>query len=114
MKHWKILASLKKMMINKRGNRGRKHRHNDAIELIWDDGISMESLLMGSQTIDGLVYPKQISSFPSGSELGEYLRNRIGVPLGQPVRRFHLDRYGRTDIAVTKIGEGVYKFDFSV
>ena len=46
--------------------------------------------------------------------MGEYLRNRIGVPLGQPVRRHHLDRYGRTDIAVYLIGEGVYKFDFSV
>lgn len=94
--------------------RGRMHRHNDSIEIIWDDGINIEGLLMGSQQIDGVVYPKQISSFPSGSELGEYIRNRIGVPLYQPVRRFHLDRYGRTDIAVSIIGEGVYKFDFSV
>lgn len=94
--------------------RGRKHRHNDAIELIWDDGISMEGLLMGSQPIHGVIYPKQVSSFPSGSELGIYLRNRIGVPLGQPVRRLHLNTYGRTDIAVSLINDGVYKFDFSV
>jgi hypothetical protein len=94
--------------------RGRIQRHNDSIEMIWDDGISMEGLLEGSQPIDKIIYTKQLSSFPSKSELGEYLRNRIGVPLGQPVRRFHLNRYGRTDIAVTKIGEGVYKFDFSV
>ncbi len=94
--------------------RGRVTRHNDAIDIIWDDGISMEGLLEGSQPIDGMTYPKQISSFPVKSELGEYLRNRLGVPLGQPVRKFHLERYGRTDIAVSLLGEGVYKFDFSI
>jgi hypothetical protein len=94
--------------------RGRIQRHNDAIEIIWDDGISMEGLLEGSQPIDGLIYPKQISSFPVKSQLGEYIRTRIRVPLGQPVRKFHLERYGRTDIAISKLGEGVYKFDFSI
>ncbi len=94
--------------------RGRAQRHNDSIEIIWDDGISMEGLLEGSQPQDGPFYPKQISSFPSKSEMGIYLRNRIGVPLGLPVRRFHLDRYGRTDIAISLLGEGVYKFDFSI
>lgn len=93
--------------------RGRVHRHNDAIEIIWDDGFSMEGLLFGNQTLDGVVYPKQVSSFPHASELGIYLRKRIGVPLGQPVRRMHLNRYGRTDVAVSLISEGVYKFDFS-
>lgn len=94
--------------------RGRIQRHNESIEIIWDDGISMEGLLEGSQPIDDVIYPKQISSFPAKSELGEYLRWRIGVPLGQPVRRFHLEKYGRTDISIEKIGEGIYRFDFSV
>ena len=94
--------------------RGRVQRHNDAIELIWDDGKTMEGLLEGSQTINGVIYPKQLSSFPSKSELGEYIRNRIGVPLGQPIRRFHLERYGRIDIDISLLGDGVYKFDFSV
>jgi hypothetical protein len=95
-------------------DRGRMNRHNDSIEIIWDDGISMEGLLEGSQPIDDVIYPKQISSFPIKSELGEYIRNRINVPLGQPVRRHHLERYGRLDIGVSLLGEGVYKFDFSV
>jgi len=95
-------------------NRGRVQRHNDAIEIIWDDGITMEGLLEGSQPIDGVNYPKQISSFPNKNQLGEYFRRRIGAPLGQPVRRHHLDRYGRTDVGVSLISEGVYKFDFSV
>jgi hypothetical protein len=95
-------------------NRGRMQRHNDSIEIIWDDGLTMEGLLEGSQPVNGMIYPKQISSFPVKAELGEYIRYRIGVPLGQPVRRHHLERYGRTDIKVSLLGDGVYKFDFSV
>lgn len=95
-------------------NRGRVQRHNDSIEIIWDDGITMEGLLEGSQPIEDIIYPKQISSFPVKAELGEYLRNRIGVPLGQPVRRHHLENYGRIDIAISLINDGIYQFDFSV
>lgn len=94
--------------------RGRRQRDNEAIEIIWDDGITMEGLLEGTQPINDIIYPKQISSFPVKSELGIYLRNRIGVPLGQPVRRHHLERYGRTNIEISLLADGVYKFDFSV
>lgn len=52
--------------------RGRMQRHNDSIEIIWDDGTTMEGLLEGSQPINGIIYPKQISSFPEKSQLGEY------------------------------------------
>lgn len=93
---------------------GRVQRHNDSIEIIWDDGLTMEGLLEGSQPMNNTIYPKQISSFPIKAQLGEYLRIRLGVPLGQPVRRHHLERYGRTDITVSLLAEGVYKFDFSV
>jgi len=95
-------------------SRGRFQRHNDAIEIIWDDGLTMEGLFEGSQPVDDVIYPKQISSFPVKAQLGEYIRNRIGVPSGQPVRKHHLERYGRTDITVSLLAEGVYKFDFSV
>jgi len=94
-------------------NRGRMQRHNDSVEIIWDDGITMECLFEGSQPVDGHIYPKQISSFPNKSQMGEYLRQRLGVPSGQPVRRHHLDRYGRIDIHVNLIGDGIYRFDFS-
>ena len=93
--------------------RGRAHRHNDAIEIIWDDGVTMEGLLMGSQNVDGVKHPKQIMSFPTAQHMGRYLRSRLGVPPESPVRKHHLDRYGRTDIEVTLAGEGVYYFDFS-
>lgn len=104
----------KQMNPQQTDKRGRIQRHNDSIEIIWDDGVTMEGLLEGSQPVNGMIYPKQISSFPSKAELGEYIRTRIGVPLGQPVRRHHLERYGRTDIQVSLLGDGVYKFDFSV
>ena len=94
--------------------RGRRQRANEAIELIWDDGVTMEGLLEGTNNVDGIAYPKQISSFPIKSEMGVYLRNRLGVPLGQPVRRHHLDNYGRTDIRVSLLGNGIYSCDFSV
>lgn len=94
--------------------RGRKQRSNEAIELIWDDGITMEGLLEGTNMVDGIAYPKQISSFPAKNQMGEYLRRRLNVPLGQPVQRHHLDRYGRTDITVSLLGNGIYSCDFSV
>lgn len=95
-------------------NKGRSHRNNDYIEIIWDDGTRMEGLLEGSQPIDDVIYPKQISSAPAKSDLGQYMRHRIGVPLGQPVRRHHLDTYGRHDIKITLLEDGIYSFDFSV
>ena len=55
--------------------RGRRQRSNEAIELIWDDGITMEGLLEGTNNVDGIEYPKQISSFPAKNQMGEYLRN---------------------------------------
>ena len=94
--------------------RGKAQRQNDAIEMIWDDEVTMEGLLEGNYPIGNVMFPKQISSFPHKSQLGEYFRNRLGVPSGQPVRRHHLEAYGRTDVGVSLIAEGVYRFDFSV
>lgn len=94
--------------------RGRIHRHNDNIEIIWDDGVCMDGLFFGNQEIDEILYPKQVGSFPHYAEMGKYLRERLGVPHGQPVRKLHLDRYGRDTIDISLISEGVYKFDFSI
>lgn len=94
--------------------RGRRHRNNDAIEIIWDDGVCMDGLLAGSQTINGIKYPKQVESFPRAEEMGKYFRRRLHVPDGKPVRKLHLDRYGRDTVGVSLLSEGVYKFDFSI
>ena len=91
-----------------------KKRHNDHIEIIWDDGTTMEGLLEGNYTKNGKIYPKQISSCPEKKVLGEYIRSRIGVPSEHKITRTDLERYGRTDITVSLQGEGIYYFDFSV
>lgn len=95
---------------------GRKNRENDEVELIWDDGTVMIGLLEGQNynKIDGMVYPKQLSSAPQKSVLGTYLRKRIGVSLDHVITMADLKRYGRYDVDISLIGEGIYYMDFSV
>ena len=93
---------------------GRPQRNNDPVDMLWDDGVTMKGLMEGSQPIDGIRYPKQFCTFPQKKDLGIYIRNRVGVPLGTPVTRVQLDAYGRTHIDVSLIGEGICSFDFSV
>lgn len=93
---------------------GKMQRHNDSIEIIWDDGTVMEGLLEGSQDIGGITYPKQISSSPEKSIIGAYIRQRIGVPSSSKISKIDLQRYGRTNISISLQSEGVYLFDFSI
>ena len=95
------------------------HRHNDIIEIIWDDGTEMKGLLEGSipkKDVAGKIelYPKQLASCPQKSELGKYLRQRLGIREGVSITLADLDRYGRRTIDVSLQGEGIYFFDFSV
>lgn len=92
---------------------GRK-RQNEVVEIIWDDGESFKGLLEGTITINGIVFPKQISSHPNKDSIGKYIRNRLNVPLGTLVTMDHLRKYGRNNISVSLLEEGVYFFDFSV
>lgn len=96
-------------------SKGKKNRKNDEIELIWDDGEKMMGLLEGqSNPINGLIYPKQLSSSPSKSILGKYLRKRLGVDINHTITKSDLKRYGRSSIDISLIGEGIYYLDFSV
>lgn len=97
-------------------SKGKKNRENDEVELIWDDGEKMIGLLEGQQTktINGLVYPKQLSTSPNKSILGKYLRKRLGVDLNHTITKRDLLRYGRTSIDISSVGEGIYYLDFSV
>ena len=88
-------------------------RQNEAVEFIWDDGTIMEGLLEQTQLIDGVAYPKAISSSPKKNILGIYLRRRLGVPLDYQITKSDLERYGRTDIEISLLEEGVYYLDFS-
>lgn len=94
------------------------HRDNDPIDIIWDDGTTMTGLLEGSRVVktDGIrkEYPKQIATTPNKSELGRYIRQRMGIPEGKAITLSDLDRYGRRTIDISLQGEGIYYLDFSV
>ena len=49
----------------------------------------------------------------NNSLLGEYFRNRLGLPNGAFVTRRHLEDYGRIDITFYKIDDENYLMDFS-
>ncbi len=89
-------------------------RQNDEVELIWDDGFVMKGLLEQDNTMNGLLYPKAISSSGKKSHLGLYLRRRLGVSDTELITVKHLTDYGRTDVTVSLLAEGVYEMDFSV
>lgn len=56
---------------------------------------------------------KGIQTYRNNSTLGEYFRNRIGVPSGEKVYLEDLIRYGRTDVLIYKIDDENYYMDFS-
>jgi hypothetical protein len=109
---------------------------NLPIDVIWDDGTEMQMLLEGNQEIEGCLYPKQISTYKNKSEIGIYLRKRIGDRIGidlsipknlskqdfkakasqykdKLITKEMLEKYGRTSIEVKLIGDKTYYFDFS-
>ena len=57
---------------------------------------------------------KAVTTPLRNSDLGEYFRNRLGLPNGAFVTRADLDRYGRTDVVFLKLDEETYYMDFSV
>lgn len=57
---------------------------------------------------------QQLQTPLNNALLGEYFRNRIGVPSQRPIWRADLERYGRTDVVFYKIDEETYYMDFSV
>lgn len=57
---------------------------------------------------------KAIHTTKDNSELGKYIRNRIGVPLGIFLTVEHLEQYGRTDFTLLKLDDETFEFDFSV
>lgn len=57
---------------------------------------------------------KAITTPDNNSLLGEYFRNRLGLPNGAFVTRADLDMYGRTDVTFVDMQDGSYYMDFSV
>lgn len=78
----------------------------------WDDGTVIQCLLEGTQAINGIVYPKQISSDGDKSTHGYYLRRRIRVSPTHRIVMSDLTNYGRNYVSVSYIGGNRYYFDF--
>lgn len=98
--------------------KGLGYADNEPIEIIWDDGETMEGLLEGTTfenkgSLHEKRYPNKISSFKNKKILGDYLRKRLGVPQGSYVTKQVFKNYGRDSISISRISEGVYSFDFS-
>lgn len=98
----------------KSSNKGLRFHDNAPIDILWDDGERMTGLLEGSTLIGGLRYPNKISSFKSKKIMGDYLRKRLGLSEGEFVTHQVFENYGRDNITISIIGEGVYYMDFSV
>lgn len=95
---------------------GKEQRQNDPVDVIFDDETTMICNFEGNNYPygkDNQVYPKQLTSWPDKATFGNYFRKRLGVPQDQPVRKHHLDSYGRTSIKLSLVSEGVYFIDFS-
>lgn len=57
---------------------------------------------------------KAITTPANNSLLGEYFRNRLGLPNGAFVTRADFERYGRTDVTFYKLDDEQFFMDFSV
>lgn len=57
---------------------------------------------------------KAITTPLNNSLLGEYFRNRLGMPNGSFIQKTDLMNYGRTDVTFYKIDDEHYFLDFSV
>lgn len=75
--------------------------------LVTDDNVVMDCVVAQ----DGR---KAIQSTKDNSELGRYIRNRIGVEPGAFVTVQNLEQYGRTDFTLIKIDDENFQLDFSV
>ena len=75
--------------------------------VVTDDGHSL--LLRVEQQND-----KAITTPDSNARLGEYFRNRMGLPNGNYIKKSDLDKYGRSDVDFYKFDDEQFYMDFSV
>lgn len=57
---------------------------------------------------------KALTTPASNAQLGEYFRNRLKLPNGTFIEKYHLDNYGRTDVDFYKIDDEHFYMDFHV
>ena len=79
----------------------------ETFTLITDDNYSMDCVVAQQGR-------KAIHSTKDNSEIGKYIRERLNVPLGSPVKVDDLIKYGRTDYTIEKINSETFLFDMSL
>ena len=57
---------------------------------------------------------KNLTTNKKNNILGKYIRKRLNIKEYDKIEYFHLENYGRDDIGIKKIQEGLYYIDFSV
>lgn len=75
--------------------------------LVTDDGKALDCKVQQGDR-------KAVSSTHDNSELGRYLRARLGVSDGSFVTKSDLVRYGRTDFTLAKVDEETFLLDLSL
>ena len=106
-----LFPEKKLLMTGSRDNRGRIGRHNEPIEIVWDDGTRMEGSLEGNN--NGNHYPKQIASFPRKNLMGRYLRHRLGIGRDDFVTLEDLERADKNAVKITLMEEGLYYMELT-
>lgn len=89
-----------------RDNPGFFPPHGCPFTITTDDGESFIGVLAQQKS-------KAIHSLPSNAWLGGYFRRRLRVASGDPVKRHHLDAYGRSEVGFVKMADGEYYLDFA-
>ncbi len=81
--------------------------------VLTDDGLSFEAVR--AQKTSRVDSGGDAIETPQGNHiLGAYFRARLGVQSGAPVKRQHLENYGRTDVTFCKLEDETYLMNFSV
>ncbi len=80
--------------------------NNRHFSVLTDDNINL--ILRVEQGGD-----KAITTPLNNAHIGEYFRNRLGLPNGMFVTKQHLLNYGRTDVEFIKIDDEQYFMNFS-
>ena len=107
------------------GTGGKIQRMQSPIDMVWDDGTKMRMVFQQvgvevptkSKRKPGdpyRQYPKALTSDSGGSELGVYLRKRLGLSPNAIVTYNDLRSYGRDYVTLTLTNAGNYELDFSV
>ncbi|GHS92821.1 NgoFVII family restriction endonuclease [Planctomycetales bacterium] len=78
----------------------------DHFSVLTDDGCPFVCVVAQDKN-------KAIETPNNNSEMGEYFRRKLGVPLGNPVALADLDRYGNRYVKFTKIDDEEYYMEYN-